>query len=109
MALVAEHILGRDIVVLRWPAEQANRERLAAESTPRLLLVAPHADPPEHGDCLEDWIRLPADDSDVAARLRALERRAVRHQPVPEADDAGRLKFGGHWVALSPIEERLAK
>jgi len=107
--VVAEPGTGREIVVLRWPSEQPNRERLAAEGRPRLLLVAPQAEPPDHADCLEDWIRLPADDSDVAARLRALEHRAARHQPVPEADDAGRLVFGGHWIALSPIEERLAK
>jgi DNA-binding response OmpR family regulator len=93
--------------VVRWPAEHSNRERLAAEGRPRLLLVAPDADPPDGRDCLEDWIRLPADDRDVAARLRALETRAARHQSVPETDARGRLTFQGDWVALSPIEERI--
>ena len=96
-----------DIVVLRWPAEQKSRERLAAEGRPRLLLVAPESDPPDGRDCLEDWVRLPADDRDVAARLRALEMRAARHQQVPETDERGRLTFNGDWVALSPIEERI--
>jgi DNA-binding response OmpR family regulator len=104
---VAEPQIAPDIVVLRWPAEQLNRERLAAESRPRLLLVAPESDPPDGRDCLEDWVRLPADDRDVAARLRALETRAARHQQQPETDDRGRLTFNGEWVALSPIEERI--
>ena len=60
-------------------------------------------------DCLEDWIRLPADDRDVAARLHALEVRAARHHATPETDARGRLTFGGEWVALSPIEERLVQ
>ncbi|TMK88790.1 MAG: hypothetical protein E6G57_04905 [Actinobacteria bacterium] len=96
-----------DIVVLRWPAEQRSRERLAAEARPRLLLVAPESDPPVGQDCLEDWVRLPADDRDVAARLRALEVRAAHHQQQPATDDRGRLTFNGEWVALSPIEERI--
>lgn len=107
MAVVAEPEVRPDIVVLRWPAEQTNRERLAAEGRPRLLLVAPDSDPPDGRDCLEDWVRLPADDRDVAARLRALEVRTTRHQVQPETDDRGRLTFNGNWVALSPIEERI--
>ena len=96
-----------DIVVLRWPAEQTNRDRLASEGRPRLLLVSPDAEPPDGRDCLEDWVRLPADDRDVAARLHALEVRAARHHHHPETDTRGRLTFNGDWVALSPIEERL--
>ena len=104
---VAEPQTRPDIVVLRWPAEQASRERLAGARKPRLLLVTPDCDPPDGQDCLEDWVRLPADDRDVAARLRALEIRASQHQNRPETDDHGRLTFNGRWVALSPIEERV--
>ena len=104
---VAEPEVRADIVVLRWPAERTSRERLAREGKPRLLLVAPDADPPEGRDCLEDWIRLPADDRDVAARLCALELRASHHQNRPATDDSGRLRFNGNWVALSPIEQRI--
>jgi DNA-binding response OmpR family regulator len=107
VVLVVEPEAHPDIVVLRWPSETVNRERLAGECRPRLLLVAPEASPPEGLDCLEDWVRLPADDRDVAARLRALEVRAARHQHQPETDDRGRLTFNGDWVALSPIEERI--
>ena len=97
----------RDVVVLRWPDDTAAAARLAAAHTPRLLLVAETADPPESGDCEEDWIRLPADDRDVAARLRALERRAARHTVVPVLDEHGRVRHHGRWVSPSPIERRL--
>ncbi|MBV8159703.1 MAG: winged helix-turn-helix transcriptional regulator [Acidimicrobiia bacterium] len=107
MVAVAEPEVRHDIVVLRWPAERSNRERLASEGRARLLLVAPDAEPPDGLDCLEDWVRLPAEDRDVAARLRALEVRAACHQSVPETDARGRLTFQGEWVALSPIEERI--
>lgn len=107
VVVLAEREVKSDIVVLRWPAEQMSRERLAAEGRPRLLLVAPDSEPPDARDCLEDWVRLPADDGDVAARLRALEIRATRHQHQPETDERGRLRFNGAWVALSPIEERI--
>lgn len=109
VAMMAPFDSSSDIVVLRWPAEQAHRERLAAEHRPRLLLVAPEATPPEQGDCLEDWIRLPADDPDVAARLHSLGVRAGHHGRAPEANDKGRLVYNGRWVALSPIEDRLVK
>jgi hypothetical protein len=98
-----------DVVVLRWPQEEPDRERLAEEGRPRLLLLEPDVDPPDGGDCSEDWIRLPADDRDVAARLAALSARAARHRPVPHADDQGRLLHRGRWVALSPIEHRLVR
>jgi hypothetical protein len=109
MVVLAQDQSTGEIVVLRWPAEDSARERLSAQGRPRLLLVAPNSEPPTALDCLEDWIRLPAEDGDVAARLRALEVRAVRHHTTPETDARGRLTFGGEWVALSPIEERLVQ
>jgi len=101
--------MGRDVVVLRWPEDAADVERLAVSGVPRLLFVQPGADPPEGGECEEDWVRLPADDRDVAARLRALTRRAGRHQTVPEVDGEGRLLHRGRWVALSPIDQHFAR
>jgi two-component system, OmpR family, response regulator len=99
---------GQNIVVLRWPEEQAKAARLASAGLPRLLLVEPGASPPEGGDCEEDWLRLPADDRDVSARLRALARRAGRHVTLPQADGHGRLLHRGRWVSLSPINQRIA-
>jgi hypothetical protein len=49
-----------DVVLVLWPDEAPQLPRLVTAGTPRLLLVAPDASPPEDGDCLQDWIRLPA-------------------------------------------------
>lgn len=100
---------GQNIVVLRWPEEEAEAARLSSAGLPRLLLVEPGADPPESGDCEEDWLRLPADDRDVTVRLRALARRAGRHLPRPQVDGQGRLLHRGRWVSLSPIHQHLAE
>lgn len=63
--------------LVHWPAERRRRERLAGEGIPRLLLVAVGAAVP--GDLAEDedWVRLPAPDADVAARLANLATRLV--------------------------------
>jgi hypothetical protein len=74
---------------------------------PDSTLVAKNAKPPESGDCEEDWIRLPANDRDVAARLRALARRSSRHPALPEVDEDGRVHHLGRWVSTSPTEQRV--
>ena len=99
--------MAADVVVVRWPEDRAEVRRLAAANVPRLLLVAADADAPPDGGCEQDWIRLPALDRDVAARLEALAGRAARHASAPELDDHGRLHFHGRWVAPSPVEHRL--
>lgn len=45
----------------------------------------------------------------MTARLRALGRRAARHQTPPRLDGQGRLLHGGRWVSLSPIDENVAR
>ncbi len=97
------------VAVVRWPEEAAGLERLRAAGTPRLLLVAPEATPPQCGDCVEDWIRLPVDDADVRVRAGALAERAARHSPSPVVDDDGRVTYRGRWVALSPLEHTLLR
>jgi two-component system OmpR family response regulator len=97
-----------DVVVLRWPEEIVSVERLRATGTPRLLLVAPASPPPEHDDCDEEWIRLPADEADLRVRLATVAARATRHAASPIAKDDGRLVFRGQWIALSPIRHALA-
>lgn len=109
VALATLPVQHRDVVVLLWPSERAEVERLSSAGAPRLLLVEADADPPDGGDCLEDWVRLPADDRDVAARLRALSVRAERHRTMPVVDGYGRLVHGAQWVGLSPIEETLVR
>jgi DNA-binding response OmpR family regulator len=99
-----------DVVLLRWPAEDAGRERLRAEAVPRLLLVEHGTPPPVVGDELEDWIRVPADEVDLHARVAALEQRAHARTPgVPDLDDDGVLRYAGSWVPLPPVEARLTQ
>lgn len=94
-----------DVVLLRWPEESVRRTELELVARPRLLLVEPNEPPPDCTDPLEDWIRMPADDRDVRARLRALVERAGVERP--QLDDDGLLWFRGRWVSLSPVERAL--
>jgi len=97
-----------DVVLVRWPEERDRREALRRAGRPRLLLLENGSPAPVTGDGLEDWIRLPADEADVRARVDGLERRArtVAAQ-VPTIDDDGVLRLNGTWVALPPVEARL--
>jgi DNA-binding response OmpR family regulator len=97
-----------DVVLVRWPSDDATRERLREAGVPRVLLVEGGAPPPSISDELEDWIRVPADEVDLHARVDALERRARARQPdLPDLDDDGVLRFNGGWVPLPPVEARL--
>ena len=97
-----------DVVLVRWPAEADRRGRLRDAGTPRLLLVE-EGPPPAPADCLEDWIRVPADDADVRARLESITVRLGHHvsPDAPLLDVDGLLHFGGTWVSLPPVEARL--
>jgi hypothetical protein len=97
-----------DVVLLRWPVEQARREEARKAGRPRLLLVENGAPAPLPTDELEDWIRIPTVDADLRARVQGLRQRAVaRAAPEPELDDDGVLRLGDRWVALPPVEARL--
>ena len=97
-----------DVVVVRWPEQRAEAERLARLHRPHLLLVEPDAAPPNLGGCITDWIRLPADDADVRARLTAL----VARDPTPGRTRPRRIRrtlVSGRRVYLSPTDERIAE
>jgi DNA-binding response OmpR family regulator len=97
------------VVLVNWPEHADQVTALAQAGLPRLLLVANDADPPASLDASEDWVRLPADERDIAARVQRLTRRAG--EPAmgpPTLDGNGRLHHRGSWVALSPIEARMA-
>ena len=98
-----------DVVLVRWPAEGRRRQLLVEAQQPRLLLVEGDARPPEAVDCLEDWMRVPVDEAELAIRLAALAVRAGIHAAIgqPELDDDGVLRLGGSWVSLPPVEARL--
>ena len=87
--------------LLRWPADDHARAELADAGTPRILLVAPDAAPPEEWDDLEDWVRLPLDPDELQGRARTLRRRA-RATERPWFDDDGLLRVGDQWLDLPP-------
>ena len=105
--------------MLRWPEEEGRRTRISRQGAPRLLLVPDGEEPPAVADCLEDWIRVPANEDEVRARVDALSVRTHAHltdgpreteaAPTPVLDDFGVLRMNGSWVALPPLEARLAE
>lgn len=95
-----------EVALIRWPDEADRLESVRGRGTPRLLLVGPQSEPPPVADPLEDWVRLPAPDDDVRARVRTLETRAAETL-LPRVTD-GVIACDGAWVGLSPVEERLA-
>ena len=97
-----------DVVLVRWPEEDVRLRELRETGSPRLLLLNGESEPPESADCLEDWIRLPADDRDMRARVTRLASRSETQQPAPQVDGDGLLRYRGRWVALSPVESALA-
>lgn len=92
---------------MRWPMESERRALLESVGTPRLLLLEA-GEPPEPQDCMEDWVRVPASEEDVRARVAALAMRAQAHiTALPVLDRDGVLRFGDQWVSLPPVETRL--
>ncbi len=100
----------KGLAVLPWPAEAARRVALAAEGSPRLLVLDAGTRPPPLLDCLEDWVHAPVDEAEMHARLEALRLRVRCHRLViPELDEEGFLRFGAGQVYLPPVEARLTR
>jgi DNA-binding response OmpR family regulator len=96
-----------DVVLLRWPLEHDRRNELHRAGQPLLLLVEDGTAPPVAASELEDWIRVPAQEGDLQARVEGLRARASRGAAAPELDLDGVLRLDGSWVALPPVEARL--
>ncbi len=97
-----------DVVLIRWPLERLRCEELRGQGRPRLLLIENGTPVPASGDDLEDWIRLPADETDLKVRVETLARRALaRNDVAPVLDDDGVLRVGRRWTSLPPVEARL--
>jgi len=95
-----------EVALIHWPDEAERLERTRRRGAPRLLLLGPGTEAPAVADPLEDWMRLPAPDDDLRARIRTLEARASTDVSPRVVD--GTLAHHGTWVPLSPLEERLA-
>ena len=98
-----------EVALLHWPRDREDRERLARALLPRLLLVSEGQPPPGTGDPMEDWIRLPADERDVAARLHALSERATASLDQIVVVDDCCLRRSAATVSLSPNEASFAR
>ena len=90
-----------DLAVLSWPKDAAEAERLRREGVPRLLLVPREERPPHDVDHLAEWVRVPAEEREVAARVVALLRRAGSFAVRPHMDDHGRISYGGRWAPMN--------
>jgi DNA-binding response OmpR family regulator len=95
------------VSMLPWPQRQGDREDLARQGVPRLLLVAADSPPPVCTETLEDWVRLPVDALDLRFRLQALAQRQRARTP-PTVDSYGILRQDHTLVFLAPAEQRLA-
>jgi DNA-binding response OmpR family regulator len=98
-----------EVMLVRWPEDGEEGERLAGVGVAVLYLVNDEDEPPTPTSCLEDWIRIPGDDRDLRARVAALELRAASHHSSPRIDDEGRLHYHGKVLALSPEEAEVAR
>lgn len=99
-----------DIALIRWPGEADRLPALRGERIPRLLLVDPDAAPPVAADELEDWVRVPAPERDLKARLEGLSRRArFAGRRRPEMDGDGVVRFGTRHALVPPVEGRIAR
>jgi DNA-binding response OmpR family regulator len=97
-----------DVVLLRWPSESERRESLTESGVARLLLVEPGEALPAVTDELEDWVRVPADEVEVQARVSTLSARARAGIPaIPTLDADGVVRVGDSWTSLPPVEARL--
>jgi DNA-binding response OmpR family regulator len=98
------------VELLTWPEAEVRRRELAALGRPCLLLVSASATPPDIRSRLEDWIRVPASEQDVAARIHRL-RQLVLPEPMAHLtiDDDDVLHVDDRWVALSRGQAAIAR
>jgi hypothetical protein len=92
------------VELLHWPAQAESRPALARNGVPCLLLVAAGAGLPGPIAPTEDWVRLPADERDVAARAQALCLRLARSAAEPPRVADGVVTHGERRAELTDAE-----
>ena len=95
------------VALLYWPEEDGRRSVLAVAARLRLLLVEAGAPAPVAVDPREDWVRLPASEQDIEARVLGLLRRSQRGNSDLQLDARGLLHRGEAWVPLPETEASL--
>jgi hypothetical protein len=106
---LATVLAGDEVPLLRWPAEEPLRQRLADEGVPRLLLLTADHPPPEGWDEIEDWIREPVDLDELEVRRQTVRARAGLARRRPWFDETGLLHAGDAWVDLSSGQVPIAR
>ena len=103
-------VIVMDITLIRWPAEEQRLPKLRDARLPRLLLVDEDGPPPLITDELEDWIRVPAPEQDLRARVESLSYRAASTGVlIPEIDEHGVVRYRAGHTTVPPVEARLAR
>lgn len=72
------------VAILRWPAEERRRQRLADAGIARILVLAPDEPPPARWEPIEDWVREPVDCEELRMRLATVARRRARAVEPPD-------------------------
>jgi DNA-binding response OmpR family regulator len=76
---------------------------------PCVWLVEIGTAPPDDWTDWEDWVRLPSDEQEIAARIAGVESRCRALTSSAWIDEFDVLRLSDSWVALSPLESRLMR
>ena len=71
-----------DPELIAWPADELQRVERRRLGLPTILVLDAAHDPPREWGDLEDWVRLPIDPDELAARI---ERVQLMHQLATDA------------------------
>jgi hypothetical protein len=93
------------VALVRWPADERERCRLAAHGLPRLLVLSSAQPPPITGDPLEDWVRQPLDTGEVRRRADILARRHQERGPTATVDGDGIVRVGHLSAVVTELQQ----